>query len=189
MSDAALTQIQFMRTDSPTLKLYKQMTALCPNLKCLCLDPGHLAILLSMSTPTGEKGLQGPSACGLCFVNLQRLNQKRMQLRGVLSSTAGTSKEVRKVLWSACTPEWLCLMNNLRARHSMDASARALLPAGTTSNEALHAEINAWSRGKSKACARALLSSSHTCCNWQSCFRTMQLSAICRYAMYSSVSG
>ena len=37
-------------------------------------------------------------------------------------------------------------MNNLRVRHSLYGHMRALLPTGTTSNEALHAEINVWSR-------------------------------------------
>ena len=45
LSDTALSQIQFLCQDCPTLKLYKRMKALCPNLKCLCLDPNHLAIV------------------------------------------------------------------------------------------------------------------------------------------------
>ena len=59
----------------------------------------------------------------------------------------GTNKEVRKVLCAAAAPdrmEWL--FNNLRVRHAMTPAQRALLPSGTSSNEALHAEINAWSR-------------------------------------------
>ena len=59
----------------------------------------------------------------------------------------GTNKEVRKILWAAAAPdrmEWL--FNNLRVRHAMTPAQRALLPSGTSSNEALHAEINAWSR-------------------------------------------
>ena len=59
----------------------------------------------------------------------------------------GTAKELRKVLWSACAPDRLeFLFNNLRMRHAIDPSARALLPTGTTSNEALHSEINSWTR-------------------------------------------
>ena len=41
---------------------------------------------------------------------------------------------------------WKWLMNNLRVRHAIQPSYRWLLPSGTSSNEALHAEINAWSR-------------------------------------------
>ena len=57
----------------------------------------------------------------------------------------GSNKEVRKVLWAASAPdrmEWL--FNNLRARHAMSSPERALMPSGTASNEALHAEINSW---------------------------------------------
>jgi hypothetical protein len=57
----------------------------------------------------------------------------------------GSNKELRRILWSACAPdrlEWY--MNNLRARHSLDAYMLPLLAVGTTSNEALHAEINRW---------------------------------------------
>lgn len=59
----------------------------------------------------------------------------------------GSNKEVRRILWSACAAgrlEWY--MNNLRARHSLDAYMLPLLSVGTTSNEALHAEINRWFR-------------------------------------------
>ena len=57
----------------------------------------------------------------------------------------GSNKEVRKVLWAATAPdrmEWL--FDNLRVRHAMGAPARALMPSGTASNEALHAEIISW---------------------------------------------
>ncbi len=33
-------------------------------------------------------------------------------------------------------------MNNIRARHSVESSSLSLMPSGTTSNEALHSEIN-----------------------------------------------
>ena len=59
----------------------------------------------------------------------------------------GTSKSVRQVLWSACSPQrsgWL--FNNQRVRHALSPLQRALLPSGTTSNEALHSEINSWTR-------------------------------------------
>ena len=37
-------------------------------------------------------------------------------------------------------------MNNLRVRHAMTASYLWFLPSGTSSNEALHAEVNSWTR-------------------------------------------
>ena len=53
----------------------------------------------------------------------------------------GSNKEVAKVLWSAAAPERLeWLFNNLRIWHAMTPLQRALLPSGTASNEALHAE-------------------------------------------------
>ena len=59
----------------------------------------------------------------------------------------GTSKEVKKVLWAACSPERLeWLFNGARMRHSLTARERVLLPSGTSSNEALHAQINSWSK-------------------------------------------
>eukprot|EP00435_Cladocopium_sp_Y103_P041761 s1353_g11.t1 len=47
-------------------------------------------------------------------------------------------------LASADKLEWL--FNALRYRASLSGNVRLLLPSGTTSNEALHAEINAWFR-------------------------------------------
>ena len=53
----------------------------------------------------------------------------------------GSNKEVAKVLWSAAALERLeWLFNNLRIWHAMTPLQRALLPSGTASNEALHAE-------------------------------------------------
>ena len=37
-------------------------------------------------------------------------------------------------------------MNNLRVRHAMTSTYLWFLPSGTSSNEALHAEINSWTR-------------------------------------------
>ena len=65
----------------------------------------------------------------------------------VSRKAAGPNKEIYKILWSACSPdrlEWL--MNHSRTRQSMHASYSAFLPSGTSSNEALHAELNSWSR-------------------------------------------
>ena len=59
----------------------------------------------------------------------------------------GMNKPVRQLLWTACSPsrlEWL--FNNQRSRHSLAPHERCLLPSGTTSNEALHSQINSWSR-------------------------------------------
>jgi hypothetical protein len=67
--------------------------------------------------------------------------------REVARKVTGANKEVYKVLWSACAPdriEWL--FNNTRVRHMLSGSRLLMLPSGTSSNEALHAEINAWTR-------------------------------------------
>jgi hypothetical protein len=59
----------------------------------------------------------------------------------------GMSKPVRQLLWNACSPSRLgWLFNNQRVRHSLAPAERCLLPSGTTSNEALHSEINSWAR-------------------------------------------
>jgi hypothetical protein len=55
----------------------------------------------------------------------------------------GPNKPVYKILWSAAAidrTEWM--FNNCRIRHSMTAAECNLLPSGTASNEALHAELN-----------------------------------------------
>ncbi|CAE7445428.1 unnamed protein product [Symbiodinium sp. CCMP2592] len=65
----------------------------------------------------------------------------------VVRKAPGPNKEIYRILWSACAPdrvEWL--MNNVRVRHSMHASYLWFLPSGTASNEALHAEVNSWTR-------------------------------------------
>ena len=65
----------------------------------------------------------------------------------VTRKAAGPNKDINKILWAACAPdrlEWL--MNNLRIRHTMTTPYRWFLPSGTSSNEALHAEINSWTR-------------------------------------------
>ncbi len=52
-----------------------------------------------------------------------------------------------RILWSATAAsrvEWY--FNGIRMRHTLHASKLSLLPSGTTSNEALHAEINRWFR-------------------------------------------
>ena len=54
LSDGAFLQIQFLCTDSPTSKLYKRRQALCPNLRCLCLDPIHLAIVYEYVRTMGK---------------------------------------------------------------------------------------------------------------------------------------
>lgn len=55
----------------------------------------------------------------------------------------GTKITVAKILYQLASPdkaEWL--FNNLRYRHFLPHNVRTLLPSGTTSNEALHAELN-----------------------------------------------
>jgi hypothetical protein len=61
----------------------------------------------------------------------------------VIRIAPGPNKQVYKILWcaAACDRlEWM--FNNCRIRHSMTASECTLLPSGTSSNEALHAELN-----------------------------------------------
>ena len=58
-----------------------------------------------------------------------------------------TNRPLWRMLWCAAAParmNWL--FNNCRMRHSLDHRLLSLLPSGTTSNEALHAEINSWFR-------------------------------------------
>ncbi|CAE7292816.1 unnamed protein product [Symbiodinium sp. CCMP2592] len=72
---------------------------------------------------------------------------RRYKVVEVTRKAAGPNKDINKILWAACAPdrvEWL--MNNIRVRHSMRASYLWFLPSGTSSNEALHAEINSWTR-------------------------------------------
>jgi hypothetical protein len=59
----------------------------------------------------------------------------------------GSNKQLSKVLWCAASPdrvEWL--LNNIRVRCLVDPARLSLLSSGTTSNEALHSEINNWFR-------------------------------------------
>lgn len=59
----------------------------------------------------------------------------------------GPNRSGRRILYTGCAParmEWY--FNNIRARHTLSPQQVTLLPAGTTSNEALHAEVRAWFR-------------------------------------------
>ena len=65
----------------------------------------------------------------------------------VCRKVTGQNKEVFCVLWAACAPdrsEWL--FNNVRLRHNLCKQQLVFLPSGTSSNEALHTEINSWLR-------------------------------------------
>ena len=58
-----------------------------------------------------------------------------------------TNRPLWRMLWCAAAParmDWL--FNNCRMRHSLDGRMLGLLPSGTTSDEALHAEMNSWFR-------------------------------------------
>jgi hypothetical protein len=211
LSPIALAQVKFVASDSPSLKLFREIKAVCRHLQCISLDPVHLAIvyeyaqwgkksagsrvLRHLLKKCGQQGLSksmdswGPFFSGLRPAALSREEEQARQkiLDGSMSQArakrilealdantpllsritfvetlaaictcfpnevsrrvTGTNKEVRKILWAAAAPdrmEWL--FNNLRVRHAMTPAQRALLPSGTSSNEALHAEINAWSR-------------------------------------------
>lgn len=57
----------------------------------------------------------------------------------------GANRPVFQILHSAAAParvEWY--LNNTRLRYRLDAAKLSLLPSGTASNEALHAELNKW---------------------------------------------
>lgn len=56
----------------------------------------------------------------------------------------GTVAKVLHKVTAADKAEWL--LNNTRYRQFLPAAVRLLLPSGTTSNEALHAEMNNWFR-------------------------------------------
>ncbi|CAJ1456297.1 unnamed protein product, partial [Effrenium voratum] len=59
----------------------------------------------------------------------------------------GTKLTIGKLLFNltaADRAEWL--FNNLRFRHFLPRNVQMLMPSGTTSNEALHAELNSWFR-------------------------------------------
>ena len=77
-----------------------------------------------------------------CLAAICSLHQTEVQRK-----VTGANKEVYRVLWSACAPdrlEWL--MNNIRIRMRFPKEYLPLLPSGTSSNEALHAELNSWNR-------------------------------------------
>ena len=59
----------------------------------------------------------------------------------------GANRPLFQILHSAAAwqrVEWY--FNNIRTRYLISSSRLSLLPTGTTSNEALHAEINGWFR-------------------------------------------
>jgi hypothetical protein len=76
-------------------------------------------------------------------------------LEAIAALCALFSEELSKVSFSGATLHRLLvnltapakvqwLLNDTRQRHTWDAAEAVLLPSGTTSNEALHHEINAW---------------------------------------------
>ena len=87
-----------------------------------------------------------PMRCRITFIEALAAISKLFS-HEVARKVTGTSKEVKRVLWSACAPdrlEWL--FNGARARHGLDSRSRALLPSGTASNEALHSQVNSWTK-------------------------------------------
>ena len=65
----------------------------------------------------------------------------------MVRKVTGSNKPLSRILWCACSAsrlEWY--FNNQRVRHIMRPSRVELMGVGTASNEALHAEINAWFR-------------------------------------------
>ena len=71
----------------------------------------------------------------------------RLRKSEVDRKVTGSNKEVYKVLWNACSQQGLAwLINNLRFRHSISPEVRVFRPSGTSSNKALHVEMNSWLR-------------------------------------------
>jgi hypothetical protein len=65
----------------------------------------------------------------------------------VQKKSPGPNKTVKEILWcAAAAPRVEWYLNNTRQRYAMRTETLSLLPVGTTSNEALHAEINSWFR-------------------------------------------
>ena len=65
--------------------------------------------------------------------------------REVKRTVKGEGVSVAKSLWFACSAdrlEWL--INNIRMRQGMSTEDRAFLGSGTSTNEALHAELRSW---------------------------------------------
>ena len=59
----------------------------------------------------------------------------------------GPNRTVREMLFSACSPQRLgWFFNNVKALAALPSHYMELLPSGTTSNAALHAELKAWFR-------------------------------------------
>eukprot|EP00438_Fugacium_kawagutii_P034931 Skav206392 [mRNA] locus=scaffold834:641080:643152:- [translate_table: standard] len=105
----------------------------------------------SMSSSRAKEEIQRldaecPLYCRVTFIEVLAAIVKEHSAE-VNRKVTGMSKEVRKVLWAAAAPdrmEWL--LNGTRFRHELPSHLRAFLPSGTSSNEALHAEVNSWSR-------------------------------------------
>ena len=77
----------------------------------------------------------------------------------------GPNRSGHGLLYSACAParlEWF--FNNLRARRSLPTEYLTLLPTGTTSNEALHAELKTWFLQTQKLHRSTLLLKLHILC-------------------------
>ena len=65
----------------------------------------------------------------------------------VQRKVTGSNKSLYTILWCATSPERMeWLFNNIRCRYMLPLSVLKLLSSGSTSNEALHAEINGWFR-------------------------------------------
>ena len=109
------------------------------------LNSGSIGVARSERILNSLDG-SAPLFCRITFIETLAAICKKYSVE-VSRKVTGTSKEVRKVLWAAASPdrmEWL--FNGMRMRHSMDVRERSLLPSGTSSNESLHSQINSWSK-------------------------------------------
>ncbi len=116
----------------------------------------------------------------------------------VKRTAPGPNKPVFKILWNAAAVdrvEWM--FNNIRIRHSMALSECNLLPSGTSSNEALHAEVNKWFRQTQQIHQSTLKLKltilsfaklvSHTCAMYRPTLRQMPSSSVLARSLGKSV--
>ncbi|CAJ1423131.1 unnamed protein product, partial [Effrenium voratum] len=105
---------------------------------------GRSGAVLAMSAVPGESSddIEADVLQGLIFFAASWEHSKDLPRK-----LEGTKLTIGKLLFNltaADRAEWL--FNNLRFRHFLPRNVQMLMPSGTTSNEALHAELNSWFR-------------------------------------------
>ena len=207
--ESYLESVRAFACDNPSPKLHRALSAVCPNMECLMLDPIHLVMFYVVShyrkRTDGSRMLlriqnkfnkvdntksvddwnpyyDGTSITDhtpaeLVFRNhilnsSMRLNLAQARLQAidfnvpyysseawvgdlaalcavyageVCRKTTQQGKVLRTVIWCATAEDKIgYYFNNIRCRHSIQQRRISLLPSGTSSNEALNAEINKW---------------------------------------------